>query len=280
MFNKAYNIANKYTHPLIVAMRFFDGTVESGLGSFIVLNKEGWVITAAHNLGAAFMFNQHKDEMKIYDQKKAQNPELAPNNKWITDFAILLSGQKINILESYIYQEHDLAFLRIDPQILHGQTIFPKIINSNTISPGTSLCKLGFPFVEVRATFDKNTNSFILPPNLLPIPLFPIEGIYTRNMKMGKSKDGTMDILFLETSSPGLKGQSGGPIFDTDGNIYAIQSQNLTIPLGFKGSIEVNGQMIEENQFFNVGIGVHPVTIETLLKKHGIQYQMVSLNPS
>ncbi len=277
MFNKAYNIANKYTHPLIVAMRFFDGTVDSGLGSFVVLNKEGWIMTAAHNLGAAFMFNQHKEEMKVYEQNIAQNLSVLPNNKWITDFAILLSGQKINILESYIYQEHDLAFLRIDNHALHGQTIFPKIINSNSISPGTSLCKLGFPFVEVRATFDANTKSFILPPNLLPIPLFPIEGIYTRNMKMGKSQDGTMDILFLETSSPGLKGQSGGPIFDTEGNIYAIQSQNLTIPLGFKGSIEVNGQMIEENQFFNVGIGVHPFTIETLLKKHGIQYQSVSV---
>ncbi|MDZ4756880.1 MAG: serine protease [Bacteroidota bacterium] len=273
MFNKAYNIANKYTHPLIVAMRFYDNTVDSGLGSFVVLNNEGWVITAAHNLGAAFAFNQHKDEMKIHEQNKDQNTSLIPNSKWITDFAILLSGQKINIIESHIYQEHDLAFLRIDPQILHGQTIFPKIKKANNISPGTSLCKLGFPFVEVRATFNPSTKDFTLPPNLLPIPLFPIEGIYTRNMKMGKSKDGTMDVLFLETSSPGLKGQSGGPIFDVEGNIYAIQSQNVTLPLGFKGTIEVNGQVIEENQFFNVGIGVHPFTIETLLNKHQIKYQ-------
>jgi hypothetical protein len=43
MFSKAYEIASKFTHPVIVSMRFFDKTVESGLGSFIILNDEGWM---------------------------------------------------------------------------------------------------------------------------------------------------------------------------------------------------------------------------------------------
>ena len=86
-----------------------------------------------------------------------------------------------------------------------GQNGHPKFKNPENISPGTSLCKLGFPFVEVKPTFDVNTQQFDLPPNLLPLPLFPIEGIYTRNLLQGKSADGSMDILYLETSSPGLK---------------------------------------------------------------------------
>jgi hypothetical protein len=112
-----------------------------------------------------------------------------------------------------------------------------------------------------------------LPPNLLPIPLFPIEGIYTRNVFKGQSADG-LEILFLETSSPGLKGQSGGPIFDRDGVVYAIQSQNLTIPLGFTGTVMINGKGVEESQFLNLGIGVHPKTLETLLIRHGISYEV------
>lgn len=289
MFNKAYNIVNKFTHPLIIAIRYFDKTIEGGLGSFIILNKDGWCITAAHNFGASFAFNQNQIEIKEYQdkidkinsntqmkdsKKKALLRAIKPNKKWVTDFSLLLGGQQLPILQTFIYGEHDIAFFQLDPQAIAQQTIFPKIKNSNNISPGTSLCKIGFPFVEVNPTFDSSRNMFDFPTNLLPIPLFPIEGIYTRNLLHGKTSDGSMDILFLETSSPGLKGQSGGPIFDTDGNIYAIQSQNVTLPLGFKGIVELNGKKIEENQFFNVGIGVHPSTIEALLKKHNINYDI------
>ena len=104
-----------------------------------------------------------------------------PNPKWITDFAIMLAGQPIEILEYHIHGENDIAFLRVDKSVIAGQTIFPKIIDPTTIKPGTSLMKLGFPFVEVKATFNEGTNSFQLPSNLLPVPFFPIEGIYTRN---------------------------------------------------------------------------------------------------
>lgn len=268
MFNKAYNIANKYTQPLIVTLRFFDGSVEGGLGSFIILNNEGWCMTAAHNFGASFAFHQHQLEIQEY-----QKGHIAQNPAWITDFSILLSGHPIHIIENYIYQEHDLAIFKIDAASVRDQTVFPKIKKSANISPGTSLCKLGFPFVEFVPSFNTQTRQFTLPSNLMPVPLFPIEGIYTRNLLHGRSGD-DIDILFLETSSPGLKGQSGGPVFDTDGNIYAVQSQNVTIPLGFKGMIQVDDKMVEENQFLNVGIGVHPQTIEYLLRKHHVRFDV------
>lgn len=41
MFSKAYNLAKSFTHPLVVAMRYHDKTVESGLGAFVVLNEDG-----------------------------------------------------------------------------------------------------------------------------------------------------------------------------------------------------------------------------------------------
>jgi hypothetical protein len=128
----------------------------------------------------------------------------------------------------------------------------------------------------VKATFNVTTNLFELPSNLLPVPIFPIEGIYTRNLLSGKTQDQTMDIMFLETSSPGLKGQSGGPICDIEGNIYAIQSQNVTLPLGFKGTVEINKKKVEENQFLNVGIGVHPNTLVDLLNKHSIKFEIAT----
>ena len=289
MFQKGYEIVSKFTSPLILAFRFFDKTVDSGLGSFIVLNDEGWLMTAAHNLGVAIAFNQHKAELKEYHEiiekinldtnidearKKELLSEIQPNDKWITDLLIWLGTDGVDILESYVYGEHDIAFIRIDTKFLGQGRTYPKIKNPDNLRIGTSLCKYGYPFHPVLATFDEQNNKFNFPPNLMPIPAFPIEGIYTRNIMQGKTLDGTSDIIYLETSSPGLKGQSGGPIFDVDGNVYAV-SKNITLALGFKGEVEINNVKVEENQFINVGIGVHPKTIVELLTRHKIKFEKV-----
>lgn len=288
MFTKSYSIAKEYTFPLIVSIRFFDKTIESGLGAFVVLNDEGWSMTAAHNFGVAFAFNQHQQDQKSYmekiekinsnkqikdQQRKILAKAIKPDSKWITDFSILLGGKSIQIQEHYIYGEHDIAFFKIDKSVISGQKIFPKIVDPLKLQPGKSLMKLGYPFVELKTIFNDVSKTFELPSDQLLIPFFPIEGIYTRNLIKGKTDDESMDIMYLETSSPGLKGQSGGPICDLDGNIYAIQSQNVTLPLGFKGKTEVKNKVIEENQFLNVGIGVHPKTIVELLKKHNIRFE-------
>ena len=189
---------------------------------------------------------------------------------------IWFGADNVTVEENHVYGDHDIAFIRINKNAIQGVTDFPKFKDPANIKWGTSLCKLGFPFYPVNATFDATTNKFVFPPNLLPVPRFPIEGIYTRNLISGKSQDGSMDIMFLETSSPGLKGQSGGPIVDRDGNIYAIQSKNVTMPLGFTGTVEINGKKFDENQFINVGIGVHVQTIVALLNKHSIKFDMVA----
>ena len=110
-------------------------------------------------------------------------------------------------------------------------------------------------------------------PSIFPIPRFPIEGIFTRNINAGKSADKKFDIQYIETSSPGLRGQSGGPIFDVEGKIWAIQSQTRHLPLGFTPKIRKGNQEIEENQFLNVGWGVHIKTILRFLDEHGVKYR-------
>jgi hypothetical protein len=198
---------------------------------------------------------------------------IKPNKKWVTNFSILLSGKQVKIEEFFIYGKHDITFFRINKLALKDQKIFPKIIDPTKIKSGTSLCKLGFPFVEFKPTFNEQSNQFELPQDLLPLPLFPIEGLYTRNL-LSNEVDSGVKIQYLETSSPGLKGQSGGPIFDNEGIIYAVQSKNVTIPLGFTGSVKIKGKIIEENQFLNVGIGVHPETLIYFMDKHNIKYEL------
>ena len=170
--------------------------------------------------------------------------------------------------------EGDLVIGRLEPFDPDGISTYPVLKDpTSNFHIGTSLCKLGFPFHEIKATFDEPKKSFALAPGCLPLPLFPLEGIYTRNVVAGKSKDGKYDLKFLETSSPGLRGQSGGPIFDRNGIVWAIQSKTAHFPLGFSPKIQRGGKEVEENQFLNVGWGVHPELLIAFLRDNGVPFR-------
>ena len=106
------------------------------------------------------------------------------------------------------------------------------------------------------------------------MPRFPIDGIFTRNIIAGKSKDNKFDIKFLETSSPGLKGQSGGATFDINGNLWAIQSRTQHLDLGFSPKVKKGKREVEENQFLNVGWGIHIDTIIKFLIDKNVDFEM------
>jgi hypothetical protein len=108
-----------------------------------------------------------------------------------------------------------------------------------------------------------------LEPGSFPIPRFPNEGIHTRLVIRQEEE---RSALFVETSTPGLKGQSGGPIFDRFGHVWAIQSCTQHLPLGFSPSVFVDGKQIVEHQFTHVGWGSHVSEVIKLLDSRGIKY--------
>ena len=117
------------------------------------------------------------------------------------------------------------------------------------------------------------TKTFITATQASDSFFFPIEGIYSHLDKRGKSADGSCTMTYINTSSPGLKGQSGGPIFDVNGHIYGMQVQTDHRSLGFHPTVELDGQKYIENQIMNVGVGLHVSTIFELLDSKGIRYQ-------
>jgi hypothetical protein len=44
-------------------------------------------------------------------------------------------------------------------------------------------------------------------------------------------------LKWIETSSPGLKGQSGGPLLDERGTIWGVQSNTFSYNLGFSPQV-------------------------------------------
>jgi len=289
MFADAYEKASVFTHPLVVSVRYFDGTVNCSLGAFVILNTEGWAITAAHQLEAVPAHKQHSDEIAKYEQqitaiqqdqglnakqKRKKIQRLKSNPKWITCYSPWWGRDDLKFKELRVFPEADLAAARLEPFDPQSIPTYPILKNPTNLRCGTSLCRLGFPFHDISATFDEVSKSFRLSPGALPAPRFPIEGIYTRNILAEKSKNGKYEIKFLETSSPGLRGQSGGPIFDVNGIVWAIQSRTNHFPLGFSPKVIRQRREVEEHQFLNVGLGVHPELLVAFLKDNDIKFEL------
>ena len=271
MFSDAYKLASKYTFPVLISSKLMDGTLESGVGAFVIINEEGWFMTAAHVLSGMLAHQQHVVQYQEFIKQKT-NTSVSPNPTWILQHSVWFGADHHKVNSFHILQDNDLAIGKIENYNPDFVKQYPKFINSSRISPGTSLCKLGFPFYDVKVSYNENMRSFIYDQSIFPIPMFPIDGIMTRNIISGKSQDGIFEFKWLETSSPGLRGQSGGPTFDKDGNIWALQSQTRHLPLGFSPKIKKDEIEIEENQFLNVGWGVHVETILKFLDFHKVKY--------
>lgn len=290
MFRKAYAIASQFTFPLIVSSKYFDGRVECGIGAYILLNETGWILTAAHMM--LNMLKAQEDLIKIseYNQKKivlennyaidskAKTKKIArlyKDNNWIINQSYWWAKDDYEIDNCILDQYKDIAIVHLSNYMeLPGQ-IYPRFLSTSENNIGESVCKLGFPLHEVNATYDVSNNRFVLAPNTVPVPRFPLEGIIARfNYIIDESGK---QIKHIETTSPGLRGQSGGPIFNTNGEVYAMQIRTNHYNLGFNPSIKINGKRITEYQFLNTGLGISSEEIISFCKDNNVKINSISM---
>lgn len=297
MFAKAIKLATEYTRPVIISARFSDNSVKSAVGSFVILNEEGWIITAGH------LFRAYTEYMKYMNE----SVEYKKNIQYIKNDKTLLHQQKkrkINNLKKNFYNQVkviDYGFLWGDPCLWDDEYMidvdsivvnndidlaiakiidfkagqinnYPKIIDPSKADIGTFLCKFGYPFNEAKSTWDKKNGRFQLDPDPYPFRPYPLEGMYTGDVDKGMSADTKYQKLFLETSSPGIMGHSGAPTFDTDGIIWAIHTNTEPLQLGFAIKHEQGNILTSEHQLINVGLGVHPEVIIQFLNDNKITF--------
>ena len=85
------------------------------------------------------------------------------------------------------------------------------------------------------------------------------------------------EIAGIELSTPGLRGQSGGPLFDKDGIVCGMQSGTNHLHLGFdmkNFEYKTNGRTIKvTNQpFIHMGHCVHIDIIKNFLRENNIKF--------
>jgi hypothetical protein len=79
MFSKAVSKVKNFISPVVISYRCYNGTVNSGGGTIVIVNKEGWFISAAHIFRLIPISKQHAIEIANYEievaKLKAQKPK-------------------------------------------------------------------------------------------------------------------------------------------------------------------------------------------------------------
>jgi hypothetical protein len=283
VFRDALALAQQFTFPVILSQKTVAGKCSSSIGAFVVVNADGWIVTAGHILE---QFAAAQESVKLCRTRDAQRiairddqsiDEKERRNRLkklghekpedIDRFSALWGTWQTQATEYHIVNGVDLGLVKLAPFDPAWVTAYPTFKDpTHGVEPGVSLCKLGYPFHAFEPTYDKAADMFNLPPGALPAPLFPLEGMFTRTAQLVDPADPNPEIplFWLETSTPGLRGQSGGPTFDSKGTVWAIQCRTAHFDLGFN--------TFKSPQYLNVGHGVHPLTLFKVFEKLAVKY--------
>jgi hypothetical protein len=75
MFVAAVELASKFTGPVVISSRTVGGKVTSGCGSFVIVNDEGWILTAAHIFNADRVLTEQQKAHTEYLEKRKEIEE-------------------------------------------------------------------------------------------------------------------------------------------------------------------------------------------------------------
>lgn len=293
MFVDAIDHVDTFTRPLHSIIRLFGHSeIIPGTATLFFVNDQACAITCKH---VAEAIQQSEPIYQQYTRFLAERKPILNQRqknyeqqlKRLEERYQLKQGTITRIRHNFVncvdqfthldidmHPVHDLALLRFrgyNRLLYSGFSRFLK--DSSRVKAGRSLCRLGYPFpeftnfqynsatddIEWTATSRSNT------------PRFPIDGIITRLMS------DTNEVWGIEMSTPGLRGQSGGPLFDTNGIIYGMQSATRHLHLGFdieNRDVLVNNQKtrVSNYPFLNVGQCIHVDIIKKFLRERGVTF--------
>jgi hypothetical protein len=84
------------------------------------------------------------------------------------------------------------------------------------------------------------------------------------------------NIFGFEMSTPGLRGQSGGPAFDIEGKVWGMQFATKHLDLNFDVDQEVLRQgtkkRVVDSAFLHVGLCIHVDILKSFMKDKGVRF--------
>lgn len=291
MFVNAIKELTKFTRPIQTITRSYGyKEVVPGLSTLFFVNENAVAVTCKHVaqlIIAAEKANQQFNKFKVERDKLAKDGKFKRNLKGLEVKYKYQKDSTIQIKNSFVgsvdiikeitvhqHKKYDLAIVEFKGyNEIQYQSYAKFLKDTSKIEQGKYLCRVGYPFPEYTnykydAVVDEIMFDNSKPAN---IPIFPIDGIVTRNIAEGT------EIMGIEMSTPGLKGQSGGPLFDKDGLIYGMQQSTKHLHLGFdieNKEILLSGRRkkINDYAFLHLGQCIRVDIITQFLDEHNIKY--------
>jgi len=293
MFVDAIEKVDKFTRPIHSILRNYDSTdVIPCASTLFFINEEGYAITCKHVVEgliqpADAVNNKYIDFKKEFDtlpvggnKRRSAIKVLEGKYGYTHENTIQVKNNFINCVDKLssiswnLHPHYDLAVLKFDgfSSLLCNE--FPTFAkDSSLIKQGKSLCRLGYPFPEFsNYQYNKDIDNIEwLPTGKDTSPKFPMDGMITRFLA-DENK-----VFGIEMSTPGLKGQSGGPLFDAEGTIYGMQFATNSLHLGFdvvNKEITVNNKKkkVSDYSFIHLGLCVHIDIIKDFLRSLNIKF--------
>lgn len=291
MFKESIEKVANYTRPIHTIIRSYAGKqIIPGAGTLFFVNEEGYAITCKHIVEALIA---SENILKNYNAFKSEREKLTKDGrfnanlkglelkyKYNQDSTIQMKSTFVECVDSIsgyswiLHPKYDLAILKFNDYkslLYKDYAIFQK--DTNQIKQGEFLCRLGFPFPEFNNfKYNETTDDIEWTNDGIKLsPRFPIEGMVTRFLA-------EENILYgIEMSTPGLKGQSGGPLFNKDGIVYGMQFSTKHLHLGFDivdKEIMHNNKIkkVSDYSFIHLGQCIHVETIKEFLKENNVKY--------
>jgi len=291
MFVNAIDEVGKFTRPIhTISRNYGEKTVSPGAATLFFVNELGYAVTCSHVMniiGNRANINSHYDNFTKERAGIGKNKfnkrikELEAKYNYKTDTIIQLNElfigctNETNFNYRWInHPKYDLSIVIFEDfknAAYQSHAVFLK--DTSVLKQGKYLCRLGYPFPEFTNFKYNDTTDNIEWTNdgQVETPRFPIEGMLTRHLI------DSGNVVGLELSTPGLKGQSGGPLFNTDGLICGMQSSTNHLHLGFdmkNFEYKTGGKTIKvTNQpFLHVGQCIHADIIKDFLKANKVKF--------
>lgn len=290
MFVNAIERAGKFTRPIHTILRYFGSTeVHAGAATLFFVNADGWALTCRHvaqQLAGADQIRQRyqafkaaRDALTSKERRRLER-DLERTHGFgkgqLVELKIMFVGCAVGPLSVAVtpHPRLDIALLKFSNFTALGCTTFPIFgHNGGEVKQGKFLCRLGFPFPEfTNFAYDPATETIAwTPTGRQQTPQFPIEAMVTRHLI-----DSAGAVWGFELSRPGLRGQSGGPAFDTEGRVWGMQFATSHLDLNFDVDLEVvrdgNKTRVRESAFLHVGHCIHVDALKAFMRENNVSF--------